>query len=839
MKSTRFLKFLAGLTLMICLLAVSAWANQSDGAASGPEAVSTGVTAGNPNGIPIQTYIPPEETQPHTIYWAKGLQPPLMSHDPDNYGKPGYFYKMTDPLNMPNLSQYVFTHEFDPNTNNFIFRGFYDINKTNHHRGDQQPLCYMATTLNMLHWWMDQNSDHIERYVAGLKSGQFKQEADLYDITQDSLWENLRKSSPPIPVATTDKTTYYMQSIPNDNLSYPTLYEKYRTYSSGGWMDNVAAFFLNGYDPGIVPPNEHSPNGPGKIPVPDNFEPTPLAGYFHPVCGKTTLATRHYDTSYSYLNKSFREWLLDERMIGISFYPKPNAEHAITVWGAEYDSFGNLCRIFVSDSDDETTYQLDEDNRSALHQVDGKPILRTLYSYDVYSDSKGQMFLSTDPNSNSYPMSGTVDLSLGREHWERVWNDPEPTPHAAVIEMPEEREFLYDAVKGAKPLRIQAAVPAEDADRGGYLSYQWYKSDTPEGKGEPLKGKKGPSVEPYIGTEEAVEYYYCVVTTHKYGHHTETRSPSFKITTTAVPLTHAATPEINGFSVQGYSNQNILSNPEITCNQWSEPPKITAHATASDGGNLTYQWFPVPDGTVDTDHPLGPPSASPDFYPPTGQAGTFQYHLQVTNTKPDATGEKTASKLEYRKFVVVHVREAVPPTFTVQFSNPGSQFIEPLSVQGGTSLAELPVPDHRPGYRFTGWYEDGREVTAPYQVKKDAILTAGWEAVAPRQMEYRIDAVSFRNGTSADSVQVTVSITNLLAAQVDQLVVAAYDQHGRQLGVAVQDLVTDAALLPNADKQLDPVTVHISTEGTPHSVKAFLLSKDGNSTPLAPAVSAS
>ena len=831
MKSASFMKFMAGLTLMLCLLAVSAQVNQSDGAAPVTEAVSTRVTNGNPNGIPIQTYIPPEETQPHTIYWAKGLQPPMMSHDLDNYGKPGYFYKMSD------LSQYVFTHEYDDKTQQFISRGFYDINKTNHHRGDQQPLCYMATTLNMLHWWMDQNSAYIDQYMDGISSGRFRQEAGLYDITQDSLWENLRKSSPPTAVATTDKTTYYMQSIPNDNLSYPTLYEKYRSYSSGGWMDNVSAFFFNGYDPGIVPPNEYSPNGPGKIPVPENFEPSPLAGYFHPVFGKTPLATRHYDTSYAYLSESFQEWLLDERMIGISFYPKPNGEHAITVWGAEYDSLGNLCRIFVSDSDDETLYQLDDDNETALHQVNGKPILRTLYSYDVYSDSNGEMFLSTDPNRNSYPMSGAVDLPLGRDHWESVLNDPEPEPHAAVIKMPEEREFLYDAVKGANPLRIQASVPEQDADKGGYLSYQWYRSAEPDGKGEPLKGKTGDSFEPHIGTEDAVDYYYCVVTTHKYGHHTETRSPSFKITTTAVPLTHAATPKINGFSVQGSS---IIPKPVITCDQWGTPPKITAHASVSDGGSLTYQWFPVPDRTVDTDHPLGPPSASPDFYPPTDQAGEkFQYHLQVTNTKPDATGHKTASKLEYNMFVLVNVRAAAAPTFTLQFSNPGSQFIEPMSVKGGTLLDELTVPNHRQGYRFTGWYEDGRKVTPPYRVKKDAVLTAGWEAVAPRQTEYRIDEVSFQNETSTGSVRATVSITNLLSAQADQLVVAAYDRHGRQLGVSVQDLVADAALLPNAGKPLAPITVQISTPEKAHSVKAFLLSKDGHSTPLAPAVSAS
>ena len=791
MTSLKFFKYLTGLALMLCLMAVPVQAaNAPDTSTPVSEKVSTDITGENPHGIPIQTYIPPNETESHTIYWAKGVNPPLMSHELENYGKPGYFYKMTDPA-MPHLSQYVFTHEFDEE-NKFIPRGIYDINKTNHHRGDQQPLCYMATTINMLHWWIDQNADYIDEYVAGIKSGRFKQEDGLYNINQDSLWKTLRKPSPPIPVKTTEKTIYYMQSIPHDNLSKPELYKKYRTYTSGGWMDNVAAFFFNGYDPGIVPSTgEHSPNGPGKIPVPEKFEPTPLAGYFHPIFGKTPLATRHYDTSYSYLSKSFREWLLDERMIGISFYPMPNSEHAITVWGAEYDSHGNLCRIFVSDSDDETRYQLDKDNETALHQVDGKPILRTLYSYDVYRDT-------------------------------------------------EKLEFLYDAVKGAQPLRIEASISEEDAVRGGYLSYQWYKADTENGEGKLLEGKTGASFEPYIGTKDAVEYYYCVVTTHKYGHHnSEARSPSFKIKTTSVPLTHAAKPKVNSFTVQGDPSQSNSSKPQITCKQWSESPKITVNASVSDGGTLTYQWFPVVNRVVDDKHPLGPPSDSPDFYPPTDQAGEFQYHVQVTNTKPDATGQKTVSYLEERKFVVIQVRAVKPPTFTVQFSNPGSQFIEQQSVLGGMSIETLPVPNHRQGYSFTGWYENGQKVSEPYQVKKNVILTAGWEAVVPRETEYLINEVTLQDGASADTVQVAVSITNLLAAQVDQLLVAAYDQHGRQLGISVQNLVSDASQLPNAGSRLnlDPISIRVSTAGDVHRVKVFLLSKDGKNTPLAAAVS--
>ena len=40
--------------------------------------------------------------------------------------------------------------------------GWYDINKT---FSQDTYLCFSATASNMLHWWMDQNSDYIDKYL--------------------------------------------------------------------------------------------------------------------------------------------------------------------------------------------------------------------------------------------------------------------------------------------------------------------------------------------------------------------------------------------------------------------------------------------------------------------------------------------------------------------------------------------------------------------------------------------------------------------------------------------------------------------------------------------------
>lgn len=75
--------------------------------------------------------------------------------------------------------------------------------------------------------------------------------------------------------------------------------------------------------------------------------------------------------------------------------------HVVTVWGAEYDSAGNLSGVYFSDSDDMDEY--------GMHR------------YRVVN-KKGQAYVTTDMSDDGggSPITCLTTLSTGTRYWEKV-----------------------------------------------------------------------------------------------------------------------------------------------------------------------------------------------------------------------------------------------------------------------------------------------------------------------------------------------------------------------------------------------------------------------------------
>ena len=118
-----------------------------------------------------------------TVTWAQGVKAPKLSMDKDIQNSDGYFKLVTS-------GQYqYFEAEFEPN------KGYFDYNKNINKRHNEKPLCYLASSSNLISWWLEQNSDYVDQYLLNLKNGVYQQDSNLYDILpfDENFWINIRK----------------------------------------------------------------------------------------------------------------------------------------------------------------------------------------------------------------------------------------------------------------------------------------------------------------------------------------------------------------------------------------------------------------------------------------------------------------------------------------------------------------------------------------------------------------------------------------------------------------------------------------------------------------------
>lgn len=329
---------------------------------------------GTPN---VQTYVT-DEGKTHTLYWAQGIDaPPLETKQNPiaSYGMKKYTERYG--VGTPNETRYsYYAMGFTPG------HGWYDINKINLN-GVDSNMCFAVAAANLMHWWLEQNKENIDRYLALNPQN----EAGLRNPQDVSLFRN-----PPTTVYGQDSTVYSLLrtvfTIPGKKGFYP---------------DFCMDFFLNGYKPDF---NAYPPHKPA------DFVPDSRGGFFYPVFGKQVLTT--YDLTaqiYEEMNRNLKQYFLDGKGVSM-LLDMMGTTHAITVWGAEYDESGNLVRVFTSDSDNLDEYLMQS----------GPAVIESMQSFNVKEDAQGYVRLSTlenrtNPNEGS-ALRALYTVSLGEAQWE-------------------------------------------------------------------------------------------------------------------------------------------------------------------------------------------------------------------------------------------------------------------------------------------------------------------------------------------------------------------------------------------------------------------------------------
>ncbi len=173
--------------------------------------------------------------------------------------------------------------------------GWFDCNKIDPNRqsryNSDSEICWAAANSNMIHWWLSQNKDYVERYA------KYKGPANNYPNSFDS-----------------EIFTFFKKNFPNTGNDVSASLNWFFTGRYGTTVRQGAAFFKDVF-------------GEGKV--------------------ISRIITPRRDNFTKEIKKALSSREAIECTIRI-----PRYLHAISVWGADFDDTGNVSALYIADNND-------------------------------------------------------------------------------------------------------------------------------------------------------------------------------------------------------------------------------------------------------------------------------------------------------------------------------------------------------------------------------------------------------------------------------------------------------------------------------------------------------
>ncbi|HFI0344722.1 TPA: IdeS/Mac family cysteine endopeptidase [Streptococcus suis] len=322
-----------------------------------------------------------EDGQYWEIIWAHGLTPPSMEQGGD-------FKKVV----TGDFVEYHMPYEAG--------NGYYDANKSLNASLEDLNLCFAAVSSNMLHWWLEQNSDYVDRFI--------EEKYDSEPSQQDYALTDLRR---------------YPNSFEDQqNSRIFNLFKAYYGHRLNGFVsDALVDLFINGYSP--------KSQGGVNLENPD-LVPDKRGGFFYEVFKEKKLTDRMFSGDYRYFGNLVRSNLENQGLLGLSYRTFGTTTHIVTVWGAEYDEQGQIRAVYITDSDDQ-------------HEPIG------LKRMGITRDSSGNPRLTNNVVRHSFgsQLDYVHTINLGRKHWETYFNPIEEAKQKAKQTLEEEKVSFLQAIR--------------------------------------------------------------------------------------------------------------------------------------------------------------------------------------------------------------------------------------------------------------------------------------------------------------------------------------------------------------------------------------------------------
>ncbi|MDW8648048.1 IdeS/Mac family cysteine endopeptidase [Streptococcus suis] len=333
-----------------------------------------------------QTSYQTESGEQRQIIWAHGITPPAMEQS-------GGFVKEKygDYLN--------YTAPFEAG------KGYYDTNKSLNASFIDLNLCFAAVSSNMVHWWLEQNSSYVERYL--------KEKKGTVNVEENYAITDLRR---------------YINSFQNQqNSRVFDMFKTYYGYRTNGFVsDALVDLFINGY----------KPKAQGGVNLEDSqLVPDSRGGFFYDVFKEKKLTNRIFSGSYERFGEDVRTVLESKGLLGLTYRTLGYATHIVTVWGAEYDNQGKIKAVYITDSDDQQE-QISLKRMGITRDASGNPRLNN----HMKNNSAGAL------------LDYVHTIRLGQDLWEEYFNPLAKAKETASQTLADTKKALDLSIQGQSEL---------------------------------------------------------------------------------------------------------------------------------------------------------------------------------------------------------------------------------------------------------------------------------------------------------------------------------------------------------------------------------------------------
>ncbi|WP_105120933.1 host-specific IgM cysteine endopeptidase Ide-Ssuis [Streptococcus suis] len=333
-----------------------------------------------------QTSYKTESGEQRQIVWAYGITPPVMEQ------KGGFVKeKYGDYLN--------YTAPFEAG------KGYYDTNKSLNASFIDLNLCFAAVSSNMVHWWLEQNSSYVERYL--------KEKKGTINVEENYAITDLRR---------------YINSFQNQqNSRVFDMFKTYYGYRTNGFVsDALVDLFINGY----------KPKAQGGVNLEDSqLVPDSRGGFFYDVFKEKKLTNRIFSGSYERFGEDVRTVLESKGLLGLTYRTLGYATHIVTVWGAEYDNQGKIKAVYITDSDDQQE-QIGLKRMGITRDASGNPRLNN----HMKNNSAGAL------------LDYVHTIRLGQDLWEEYFNPLAKAKETASQTLADTKKTLTLSIQGQSEL---------------------------------------------------------------------------------------------------------------------------------------------------------------------------------------------------------------------------------------------------------------------------------------------------------------------------------------------------------------------------------------------------
>ncbi|HFR3678388.1 TPA: IdeS/Mac family cysteine endopeptidase [Streptococcus suis] len=333
-----------------------------------------------------QTSYQTESGEQRQIIWAHGITPPAMEQS-------GGFVKEKygDYLN--------YTAPFEAG------KGYYDTNKSLNASFIDLNLCFAAVSSNMVHWWLEQNSSYVERYL--------KEKNSTVNVGENYAITDLRR---------------YINSFQNQqNSRVFDMFKTYYGYRTNCFVsDALVDLFINGY----------KPKAQGGVNLEDSqLVPDSRGGFFYDVFKEKKLTNRIFSGSYERFGEDVRTVLESKGLLGLTYRTLGYATHIVTVWGAEYDNQGKIKAVYITDSDDQQE-QIGLKRMGITRDASGNPRLNN----HMKNNSAGAL------------LDYVHTIRLGQDLWEEYFNPLAKAKEIASQILADRKKALVLSIQGQSEL---------------------------------------------------------------------------------------------------------------------------------------------------------------------------------------------------------------------------------------------------------------------------------------------------------------------------------------------------------------------------------------------------